>query len=81
MYSADLEYPLWSITLCADQHPAARSFLLRNRLCDSAMAIVIDGMTPIHSKAAREDNQQASEVALSVEEQDCERRALQRHIS
>jgi hypothetical protein len=76
LHSADLEYPLWSRILSADQHLAARSFLPRDRLCDGAMAIVVDGMTPIHSKAAREDNQQASEVALSVNEQVREQKSI-----
>jgi hypothetical protein len=40
------------------------------------MAIVADGMTPIHSKAAREDSEQASEVALSVDEQGCEQKSI-----
>jgi hypothetical protein len=40
------------------------------------MAIVADGMTPIHSKAAREDSEQASEVTLSVDEQGCEQKSI-----
>ena len=76
MHSANLEYPLSPLILSADQHLSARSFLPRDRLCDGAMAIVVDGMTPIHSKAASEDKQQASEVALIANEQGCEQKSI-----
>jgi hypothetical protein len=38
------------------------------------MAMVVDELTPIHSKAGREDNQQ---VALIVHEQGCEQKSIE----
>lgn len=38
--------------------------------------MVVDGMSPIQSKAARKDNQQASEIALIVEERDGEKGSI-----